>query len=172
MIFLQYTPKKNKKGSVISLLFMILGGMGLAFSVTAELRYSLFVQLISLFLFILSFEFFYRYEMTTYSYVFDEKDFIVIKSVGKKQTYVCNLSMSTALAIVPTPKKNKERVALEKQYGKIGIRYNLTQVMRPNSPYSILFFFNDKTAEIVFEPNDKMVNALKGRISENDTAEF
>ena len=27
-------------------------------------------------------------------------------------------------------------------------------------------------AEIVFEPDDKMVNALNVRISENDTAEF
>ena len=61
---------------------------------------------------------------------------------------------------------------MEKQYGKIGIRYNLTQVMRPNAPYSILFSFNGKTAEIVFEPDDKMVNALNARISENDTAEF
>lgn len=171
MIFLQYTPKKNKKGSVISLLFMLLGGMGLTFSVTAELRYSLFVQLISLFLFILSFEFFYRYEMTTYLYVADGKDFIVIKTVGKKKTYVCNLAMSTAVAIMKTPKKRKDRLALEKQYGKIGIRYNLAQVMRPENPYSILFFFNDKVAEIVFEPDDAMVNALKQYIAANETFE-
>ena len=169
---MQYTPKKNKKGSVISLLFMLLGGMGLAFSVTASFRYSLLVQMISLFLFILSFEFFYRYEMTTYLYAFDENDFVVIKSVGKKKTYVCNLAMSTAVEITRTPKKQKACLALEEKHGKIGIRYNLTQTMRPENPYSILFFFNGKVAEIVFEPDEAMVNALAARISENESSDL
>lgn len=169
---MQYTPKKNKKGSVVSLLFMLLGGAGLAFSVTAAFRYSLLAQMISLFLFILSFEFFYRYEMTTYLYAVDENDFVVIKSVGKKKTYVCNLAMSTAVAITQTPKKSSARRALEEQHGRVGIRYNLTQVMRPKNPYSILFSFNGKVAEIVFEPDDAMVNALRVRISENELSDL
>ena len=169
---MQYTPKKNKKGSVISLLFMLLGGAGLAFSVTAAFRYSLLAQMISLFLFILSFEFFYRYEMTTYLYAVDENDFVVIKSVGKKKTYVCNLAMSTAVAITQTPKRRSARRFLEEKHGKIGIRYNLTQTMRPQNPYSILFFFNDKVAEIVFESNEAMVNVLKARISENEMSDL
>ena len=58
---------------------------------------------------------------------------------------------------------------MEEKYGRIGIRYNHAQVMRPKHPYSVLFSFNDKIAEIVFEPSDMMVSMLKCRIAENDT---
>jgi len=169
---LKYTPKKDKKGSIVSLICMLLGGAGLIFSVTSDFRYSLLVQMAALFLFVLSFEFFYRYEMTTYIYILDEKDFVVIKEVGKKRTSVCNLAMSTAIAITRTPKKKKEKRALEQAYGSIGIRYNLSQVMRPEHPYSVLFSFNGKVAEIVFEPDDMMADALKSRIAENDADVF
>ncbi len=168
MIFLKYTPKKNKKGRIVSLICMLLGGMGLVFSVTADMSYSLLVQMLSLFLFVISFEFFYRYEMTTFTYILDEKNFVVIKEVGKKKTCVCNLAMSTALAVLETPKKSAERKSMEAEYGRIGIRYNHAQVMRPKHPYSVLFSFNDKIAEIVFEPSDMMVMMLKSRIAENE----
>ena len=169
---MKYTPKKDKKGSIVSLICMLLGGAGLVFSVTADFRYSLLVQMVSLFLFILSFEFFYRYEMTTYIYILDEKDFVVIKEVGKKRTSVCNLAMSTAIAITQTPKKKKDRRTLEATYGRVGIRYNLSQVMHPERPYSVLFSFNEKVAEIIFEPDAMMVEALRSRIAENDEDVF
>lgn len=169
---MKYTPKKNKKGGVVSLVCMLLGGLGLVFSVTSDMRYSLLVQMVSLFLFVISFEFFYRYEMTVFTYILDEKDFVIIKEIGRKKTCVCNLAMSTALAITKTPKKKKERRALEEMHGKIGIRYNLAQVMRPKRPYSILFSFNGKVAEVVFEPSDMMVDALKDRIAGNEEADL
>lgn len=168
---MKYTPRKNKKGRIVSLVCMLLGGIGLVFSVTSDIRYALLVQTVSLFLFVLSFEFFYRYEMTVFTYIFDERNFVVIKTVGKRKTSVCNLSMSTALCLTETPKK-QTRKALEKEYGKITIRYNHAQVMRPKHPYSILFSFNDTVAEIVFEPSDEMVFALKKRIAENEAMDF
>ena len=164
---MKYTPKKNKKGRIVSLFCMLFGGMGLVFSVTADIRYALLVQMVSLFLFVISFEFFYRYEMTTFTYIVDEKNFVIIKTVGKKQTCVCNLALCTALAIQQTPKKAKERKAIEEAYGRIGIRYNHAQTMRPKHPYSILFSFNDKIAEIIFEPSDQMADMLMDQIEEN-----
>lgn len=171
-MILKYTPKKNKKGSLVALALTLLGGVGLVFSVTAELGSTLYVQLISLFLFVLGFEFLYRYEMTTFVYILDEKDFVIIKEVGKKKTCVCNLSMRTALSIHPTPKKKKDKNAIEKTYGKVGICYNYTQAMCSKQKYSILFSFNDKVAEIIFEPSAPMIPALQKRIAENDDVDF
>ncbi len=171
-MILKYTPKKNKKGSIVSLICALIGGAGLIYSVSSEIQYALYFQLISLFLFVIGFEFLYRYEMTTFVYILDEKDFVIIKEVGKKKTCVCNLAMSTALSIHPTPKKKKAKKALEETYGKIGIRYNHTQAMCAKHSYSILFSFNDKVAEIVFEPSDQMISELQKRIAENEDAEL
>ena len=171
-MILKYTPKKNKKGSLVSLVLTLLGGAGLVFSVTAELESALYVQLISLFLFVLGFEFLYRYEMTTFVYILDEKDFVIIKEVGKKKTCVCNLSMRTALSIHPTSKRKKDKKSLEKTYGRTEIRYNHTQAMCSKQKYSILFSFNDKVAEIIFEPSEQMVSAIQKRIAENEDIDF
>ncbi len=165
---MEYTPKKNKKGAIVALCLMLAGGVGLVASVTAQIRYAVLLQLVALFLFIFSFEFFYRYEMTEMIYIFDGNDFVIIRKVGKKKQTVCNLAMSTAIALLPTPKKRKDRRAMIRQYGPIGIRYNHAQVMRPRAPYSVLFEFNGKTAEIVFEPDERMAAAILEQIREND----
>lgn len=165
---MKYIPPKKKNVRWVSLVCMLLGGMGLVFSVTANFRYSLLIQMVSLFLFVISFEFFYRYEMTTFAYIVDEKNFVVIKSVGKKQTCVCNLALSTAIAIRKTPKKKKERREAQTLYGTVGIRYNHAQTLCPRQPYSIYFSFNDKIAEIVFEPSAQMAEAIADKIRQND----
>ncbi|MBQ9748369.1 MAG: hypothetical protein IJV98_06255 [Clostridia bacterium] len=161
---MQFIPKKNKKGAIVSLCLMLLGGAGLIASVTAQIRYAALFQLAALFLFIFSFEFFYRYEMTTMIYLYDGQDFKIIRKVGKKEQYVCNLAMSTAIAILPTPTGREARRAMARDYGKIGIRYNHAQVMHPRCPYSVLFDFNGKVAEIVFEPDEKMAAAIAEQI--------
>lgn len=169
-MILKYTPKKNKKGSLVSLLFTLIGGAGLVFSVTTAGRFSLYFQLISLFLFVIGFEFLYRYEMTTFVYMIDDNNFVIIKEVGKKKTCVCNLAMCTAIAILQTPKKKKDKKAMEKAHGRVSIRYNHAQTMHPRHPYSLLFDFNDRVAEIVFEPSEQMIAALQARIAENANA--
>jgi hypothetical protein len=114
----------------------------------------------------------FRNELESRFIILDEKDFVIIKEVGKKKTCVCNLSMRTALSIHPTPKKKKDKNAIEKTYGKVGICYNYTQAMCSKQKYSILFSFNDKVAEIIFEPSAPMISALQKRIAENDDVDF
>ncbi len=162
------TPKKNKKGAIVSLCLTLTGGVGLIASVTAQIRYAVLIQMVALFLFILGFEFFYRYEMTVFVYLLEGDDFLIIRKVGKKEQYVCNLAMSTALSLIPTPRGRAARRILKAEYGTIPIRYNHAQTMRPSRPYSALFDFNGRVAEIVFEPDDAMITTMNSRISENE----
>ena len=153
---------------MVSLCLMLFGGAGLIASVTLTMRYAMLFQMAALFLFIFSFEFFYRYEMTTFIYEMDGKDFVIVREVGKNKKIVCNLSMSTALLLLPTPKDREARLMVEKDCGKATIRYNHAQTMRPKKPYSVFFDFNGRVAEIIFEPNEAMILAMRECICENE----
>ncbi len=156
---LRYTPKKNKKGRLWALLAALFGAFLMFFSLSLAWRWGLFLQMLSLFLFVLSFEVLYRYELITYTYLADDRDFVILRRVGKKTRTVCGLSMADAVSLVKTPKKKRG-------LPKGAVRYNFTASMRAKAPYSILFEDGDRLFEIVFEPNEEMCAFLRARIGE------
>ena len=87
--------------------------------------------------------------------------FTVTKSVGRKETVVCSLELSTAIALLPKAefKKNEK----EKRYDVIGTRFNFNQNIRASS-YVYVCEFNGRTVAIEFEPNAPFVAIMKDEI--------
>lgn len=85
--------------------------------------------------------------------------------------YACNVSMSTALAILETPKTKEQRTAFAESYGRVKIRYNYCQVIRPKKTYSYIFEFNGDIAEIVFQPDEAMLALIREAIDQKGQEE-
>lgn len=151
---------------MISFACVLLGCVLIA-TVFLEVRYKVIYEIIALLFFVYSFELLFRYVFTEYTYILDDEgNFIVMKRTGRRQMYACNVSMRTALAIVKTPKTREERTAFAEKFGRVRIRYNYCQVIRPKDAYSYLFEFNGQTAEVVFEPNEEMLAILRSAVEE------
>ncbi len=157
---MEHIPQKNKNGKRLSLVFLIAACVGLVGASVLDVQYRVFYQLIALSVAAISFEIVNRYYFSTYIYTVNEKDFIITKRTGKKSQTVCNLSLSTMLAIEKKPQNKKARAEFTKRFGKINIHYNYCQSLFPAQSYVILFEFNGKTAAIAFEPNEAMVCRL------------
>ena len=154
---MEHIPQKNKNGKRLSVCFLIFASVGLIAATLLDIQYRLFYQMIAVMAYVVSFEILNRYYFSTYSYCVEEKDFIIRKTTGKRTQMVCNLSLSTMIAIEKNPKTKQEKRELEKKYGKITIHYNYCQSFFPKTSYVILFEFNGQIAQIAFEPNEEMV---------------
>lgn len=154
---MQHIPPKNKKGKKLSVCFLIFSCIGLVGASVLDVEYRVFYQLIAVMAYVFSFELLNRYYFSTYSYHIEEKDFIIRSTTGKRTKTLCNLSLSTLLAIEKKPKTKAQREDMTKRYGKSMIHYNYCQSFMPTTPYVILFEFNGKVAKIAFEPNEAMV---------------
>ena len=152
---MKYTPEKNKTAKLISLAALLVA-CALIGTLFLKVRYQVVYEVIALLFYLFSFELLYRYVLITYTYIIDEGNFIVMKQTGKRQIYVCNLAMSTAIELVKTPKTKEEKAAFAERFGRVKIRYNYCQVITPKETYSYLFEFNGETVEIVFQPNEEM----------------
>ncbi len=164
---MKFTPKKNKKGSRTALALAIFGSAFLILSCNVSLSYGIYLQLASGFLFLLSFEVFYRYELTVFTYYLDEKHLVITKTVGKKSTCVCDVELCDAVACLKKPTR-KEKRRLEQEYGKLVSRYNRAQTRSPKAAYSVFFLQNGKLSELILEPSEEMVGKLAMKIAENE----
>ena len=170
---MEYIPPKGKKGKRLSVVLLVIACIGLIGAAVLDVEYRLFYQLIAVGVYIFSFELLSRYHLTTFRYMVTEEDFIITKRLGKRVQTVCCLSLSTMIGIEKTPKTKEEKAAFLNRYGKPPIRYNYCQSLMPKTSYCILFDFNGKSAQIVFEGNDRMAQHLRAYIcskkeSEND----
>ncbi len=170
---MEYTPPKGKKGKRLSVVLVMIACAGLIGASVLDVPYRLFYQLTAVCIYIFSFELLNRYHLTTYRYLVTEEDFIITKRLGKRTQTVCCLSLSTMIGIEKTPKTKAERAAFDRRYGKPPIRYNYCQSLAPETSYRILFDFNGRCAQIVFEGNERMAQYLKEYLrtkkeSEND----
>ncbi len=157
---MEHIPQKNKKGKTLSIVFLIFACVGLIGASVLDIGYRWFYQLIAVMVYIVSFEILNRYYFATYTYRVTDKDFIILKTTGKRTQTLCNLALSTMIAIEKKPKTKQEKAAMTARYGKINLRYHYCQSLAPQTPYVILFEFNGKTAQITFEPSEAMVCRL------------
>ena len=90
--------------------------------------YRWLAQIIFLILLVICIQVVVRYTLTEMEYAVGANTFTVTKSVGRKETVVCSLELSTAIAFLPKAefKKNDK----EKRYGIIGTRFNFNQNIR------------------------------------------
>lgn len=169
---MNHTPPKNKTAKYLSFVCMILGCLLIA-TIFLDVPYKVIFEVIALIFYVLSFELMFRYGYTTFTYTLEDGNFIVSKRTGQKRQTVCNVSMRTAVDLVKTPKTKEEKDAFSSRFGRVKIRYNYCQIMMPKESYSYLFRFNGELAEIIFEPNDEMIDAIRAALqaeSEEDDA--
>ena len=159
-VIINHTPQKNKTAKYFSFACMLLGCLLVA-TVFLDVPYKVIFEFIALIFYVLSFELMFRYSYTTYTYTLEDGNFIVSRRTGQKRQTVCNVSMRTAIDIVKTPKTKEEKASFEARFGRAKIRYNYSQIMMPKETYSYLFRFNGEIAEIVFEPSEEMVTAIR-----------
>lgn len=157
---MRYTPPKNKTAKWISFASLLVA-LALIGTLFLRVRYQVFYEVLALLFYLFSFELLYRFVLTTYTYIIEDGNFIVMKQTGKRKMYACNLAMSTAIALVKTPKTGEEKAAFAERFGRVKIRYNYSQVIVPKETYSYLFEFNGETAEIVFQPNEEMTAMIR-----------
>ncbi len=169
---MKFTPPKNKKGRHIAFFCILASELSVLFAILSRLDYALLIQIVALFLFFMGALTLLRYEFTTFTYLITKERFVVLKRIGKKETCVCNLDLTDAIAITKRPKKKTKRRKWEKEHGSVFVSYNFAQVVRPKHAYLLLFSFHGKTAEIFFEPSEAMATLLERQIAENEKSEF
>lgn len=167
---MRYTPKKDKTAKMISFI-SVLVACALVGTVLLDVRYKVIYEIIALLFYIFSFELLFRYVFTEFTYIVEEGNFIVMKRSGHKLMYACNVSMRTALAIVETPKTKEQRTVFAEKYGRVKIRYNYCQVIRPKNTYSYIFEFNGDIAEIVFQPDETMLALIREVLARREQEE-
>lgn len=91
-----------------------------------------------------------RFIMSEYEYALDKDNFIVFKTTGKKKTEICNVTLKAAYALY----KNTPQKTIESNHGKINMRLNFCQNMRPDNSCVFVFDFNGKKASVSFEYNE------------------
>lgn len=91
-----------------------------------------------------------RFIMSDYEYALDKDNFIVFKTIGNKKTEVCNVTLKAAYALY----KNTPRKIIEKDNGKINMRLNFCQNIRPDDACVFVFDFNGKKTFVSFEYNE------------------
>ncbi len=168
---MEHIPPKGKKGKRLSVVFLVIACAGLIGAAVLDVGYRLFYQLVAVGVYIFSFELLNRYHLSSFCYAVDDENFIITKRFGKKTQTVCNLSLSTLLAIEKTPKTKEEKEFCRKHGIKAPIRYNYCQSLQPKISYRIFFEFNGKIAEITFEPNESMVLFIQNKIRAKKEAE-
>lgn len=168
---MEHIPPKGKKGKRLSAVLIAIACIGLIGASVLDVPYRLFYQLVAVGVYIFSFELLNRYHLTTYRYTVTEEDFIITKCTGKRVQTVCCLALSTMIGIERQPKTKAEREAFLRLYGKPPIRYNYCQSLAPKYAYCILFDFNGRCAQIVFEGSDLMAQHLREYIRSRKESE-
>ena len=154
---MEYVPPKGKKGKRLSVILFVLACIALIGASVLTVRYRLFYHLTAVFIYAFSFELLNRYMVTA-------DDFIITKRTGKRVQTLCCLSLSTLIGIDKKPKTKAEKEAFFRRYGKPTIHYNYCQSLSPEVSYCILFDFNGRLTQIVFEGSEAMAQYLNAYI--------
>ena len=96
---------------------------------------------------------------------------MIAKRIGARTQTVCNLALSTLIAVQKTPKTKEEKQKFAETFGKALLRYNYCQSIAPKISYTAVFAFNDKYARIDFEANATFVSLLENYLSKKSEME-
>ena len=94
-----------------------------------------------------------------YKYILSDDGFVIIKTVGNKDTKVCHLDLDTIVAVLK-PDEWKE----EKKIRRITAIYNYNASVSPDEYYVVLFELDGKVSAVKFEGNAQMYEGIKGII--------
>lgn len=159
---MKYTPLKNRKANMTVLValllvfsvFLLLNAMLDSYrflcQVGALITVTVFIQITA------------RYELPIYSYIIDKNNFAVVREQGKKVSQLCNVDLTTGIAIM---KKDEYKALPGERKRKITKCYNFCQNIFADSYYYI-FEFNGWQGLIIAELSEAMAAEIK-RIIDN-----
>lgn len=151
-------PERNVR-QVKLLLFLSVIVTALVFLVSTLVpNYSSLIQFCGFLVLVISIWLNVRFSLTEYEYAVGNGDFAVIRIIGNRRETVCNLSLETAIDIIP----KRDYYHLPSSERAI-IKYSLTQNMIADS-YVFLCEFNGKKTMVEFEPNAEFVSIIKNEI--------
>jgi len=178
----QYTPPHNPKKAIILSLLCFISASGLLIVGALDVGCRLLMQLAALTAAVAGIQITSRFILSVYTYIVETSedggfDFMVIKNANKSRKTVCNLNMSTGIAIVPHSRMKET----EKQFGRIRRSFYYTSNMTPIKPgdsnrnpgaetsfYDYVFEFNNEIHVIVIECSESFMNYIKARIGNQE----
>lgn len=96
---MKYKPPKTNRAGEITAIFLLAFSMicyGFTFSSIPFRGIIMFLFFVSL---VFGIQFLIRFGMTSYHYELQDDNFLVVKTVGRRSTAVCNLTLKTALGV-------------------------------------------------------------------------
>ena len=158
---MRYTPMKNQKGKIISLVLLIFGATVFGLSVLVE--YSAVFQMIALGLIVGGIQILIRFVLCEHIYIIEDRDdgtsdFIVIKKQGSRETKVCHLSLSSVDNIY---RRGEKQI-------KSDLRYNYSQNIGAVA-YGMIYTDGNKTVEVIIEADERFAGALRERMGGDGT---
>lgn len=99
-----------------------------------------------------------KYFLPIYTYLVDEKSFIIRKTLGKKDVTVCNVDLPRVVALY-----TKEEYKKQEEYHPVNV-YNYNGNIVPASCYVLIFEYSDCTEAVIFESNTEMAELIRASI--------
>lgn len=156
----KYTPPKNSKAdtAVLALFITAIACFAVAsFSrMYAGLIQALGVIFIGAALFL-----FCRYTLSVYIYLIEDGNFVVLRTLGKKISPICSVSLKTGIAIVKMPHTAAEKEEYRKKCGNVRSRFNYCRTLSPENAYAFVLDFNGRKTELLFEPNEEFLHSFE-----------
>lgn len=159
-----YCPSDNGKARKISFIFMVVAIL-LWMTTSIEYRFRALVQIVSIVLIVIGLQLLTRYGLSMFRYVLERDDnggtdFMIFKKQGSRDAKVCHVALSKVEALF----KLTDDPKFEEKYGKTANRFNYCQNIGKDCQWVMLFRDGESLIEVRFEPDEKMVGAIKARI--------
>ena len=99
-----------------------------------------------------------KYFIPVYTYVIDDKSFVITKTLGKKVTTVCNIDTYRVVSVLTEPDyKNSHKQEVSNIYN-----YSCNPFNKSN--YVLVFEYSNSREAVIFEPNEAMVGFIRDLI--------
>ena len=84
-----------------------------------------------------------------------------VRTLGKKISPICSVSLKTGIAIVKMPHTAAEKEEYRKKCGNVRSRFNYCRTLSPENAYAFVLDFNGRKTELLFEPNEEFLNSFE-----------
>ena len=152
-----YMPPKNKKNTTVALTAVLCGCAFFLISYFVG-NYAGIVQLAAFAFWVFGMWVACRYSLISYYYAVDGDNFTVVKTSGKNQQTVCNITMRTGEYFGKLSESKKRK--------PVRNRFDYSSNFRSEQRYVYMFEWNGSTAEIIFEADEVFASIVSDKLRE------
>jgi hypothetical protein len=152
-----YMPQKNKKNTTVAFTSVLCGCAFFLISYFVR-GYAGVVQLAALAFWVFGMWVACRYSLTSYYYAVDGDNFVVVKTSGKNNQTVCNISMRTG--------EYFGKLSESKKIKSVRNRFDYSSNFRSEQRYVYMFEWNGTSAEIIFEADEAFASIVADKLKE------